>query len=158
VTDYVDRACLKISGNLAALVENEIAPGTGIDAAQAWAGFAQLIAELAPENLRLLAERDRLQDEIDIWHLAHPGIPNPQVYVSFLESIGYLVPEDAEDFSIATSGVDPEIATTAGPQLVVPVMNARFALNAANARWGIQSRCFITTAAEPRRRYKQTKG
>src|SRR5690606_12516936 len=117
------------------LVERESLPGTGLDTDQLWQDFARLLTDLVPVNQALLAKRDRLQTELDNWHRANPGAVNSERYISFLKEIGYLVPEVA-DFQVSTGNVAAEIATIAGPQLVVPVMNARFALNAANARWG----------------------
>jgi len=133
-----ERAGLLVDGALACFVEHEALPGTGIEAHAFWSGLAKLLERFAPRNAGLLAERDRLQAEIDGWHRANPG-DNPGAATgapeAFLREIGYLVPEPAP-FSITTSGVDPEIATVAGAQLVVPSLNARFLLNAANARWG----------------------
>ena len=118
------------------LLVNEIAPGTGIDPDHFWQGVADIWAALGPENQRLLGERDALQTQIDQWHRDHQGEAfDADAYEAFLREIGYLHPEPAP-FSITTDNVDPEIAQIAGPQLVVPVMNARYALNAANARWG----------------------
>jgi malate synthase len=132
----VKLAGLAIAEPLYALVHDEIAPGTGIDAERAWEGFAALVRELTPKNRALLARRDELQARIDAWHLERKGRPHDDAaYKQYLYDIGYLVPEGA-DFSIATEHVDDEIARIAGPQLVVPVNNARYALNAANARWG----------------------
>ena len=116
------------------LVEDAL-PGTGVSPAQFFAGLAGLVRDFAPRNRALLAVRDTMQQQIDDWHRAHKGQHDAAAYRQFLGAIGYLLPEPA-DFVISTSHVDPEIATLAGPQLVVPVMNARFALNAANARWG----------------------
>jgi malate synthase len=117
-------------------IENEALPGTGIDGTAFWKGFSDLANELAVKNRALLAERDRLQAEIDNWHRAHPGpIQDMPAYRAFLESIGYLQPVPAP-FKVSTANVDIEIGEQAGPQLVVPIMNARYALNAANARWG----------------------
>ncbi|HRP76420.1 MAG TPA: malate synthase G [Rhodocyclaceae bacterium] len=127
---------LQVDASLHAFIETEALPGTGIDSKAFWSGFSALAHELAPKNRALLAERDRLQAELDKWHAANPGpIRDGAAYRAFLESIGYLLPAPAR-FSISTSGVDTEISQQAGPQLVVPVMNARYALNAANARWG----------------------
>jgi malate synthase len=132
----VARAGLQVDGRLAAFVEDRALPGTGIAPADFWASFAAILADLTPVNRALLATRDRLQAQIDDWHRAHRGRQHdPATYRTFLEEIGYLVPEP-DAFEIETQGTDPEIATIAGPQLVVPVTNARYALNAANARWG----------------------
>lgn len=125
----------KIATELADFIEGEALPGTGLEADRFWASLAEIIDRFGPENRRLLDRRDRLQHQIDDWHAAHPGTVDPVAYSAFLAEIGYIVPEPAP-FSIETSDVDPEIAEVAGPQLVVPVMNARYALNAANARWG----------------------
>lgn len=126
----------KVAQELADFVNNELLPATGITEQAFWPGFEQLTKDFTPRNTALLAHRDHLQAQIDEWHQRHYGAPhNPQAYREFLLAIGYLLEEGA-DFAISTSGVDPEIATQAGPQLVVPVKNARFALNAANARWG----------------------
>ncbi len=127
---------LQVDAALHRFIESEALPGTSIDSAAFWNGFSALANELAPKNRALLAERDRLQTELDRWHGSHPGpIQDPAAYRAFLESIGYLQPAP-EAFRITTSDVDTEITLQAGPQLVVPVMNARYALNAANARWG----------------------
>ncbi|WP_426416664.1 malate synthase G [Aestuariirhabdus sp. LZHN29] len=129
-------AGLNIATPLYELVRDEILPGTGIETDQFWQQFSALVADLAPVNRQLLQRRDQLQQQIDQWHREHPGADfDATAYQTFLREIGYLVDEgDAVD--VTTRGVDEEIATIAGPQLVVPVMNARFALNAANARWG----------------------
>jgi malate synthase len=117
-------------------VAREVLPGTGVDEPSFWKGFAGLVSRLAPRNAALLAKRDRLQSSIDAWHRAHPGAEfDARSYKAFLTDIGYLVPEQGA-FAVDTAGVDAEIAHIAGPQLVVPVSNARYALNAANARWG----------------------
>jgi malate synthase len=127
---------LQVATILQRFVEAEVLPGTGLEPAPFWAGFARLVEELAPRNRELLAERDRLQARIDAWHRQTADQPlDLAAYKSFLQEIGYLLPEGA-DFQVTTVNVDPEIARLAGPQLVVPVMNARYALNAANARWG----------------------
>ena len=111
-------------------------PPLEIDPETFWAGFAEMLAELAPENARLLEIREDLQRRIDHWHRERTGQPHdPVAYQAFLAEIGYLLPE-SEDFQVATEQVDPEVARIAGPQLVVPITNARYALNAANARWG----------------------
>ncbi|MEH3038247.1 MAG: malate synthase G [Sphingomonas adhaesiva] len=133
---YEDRAGLKVAAALAAFVEERALPGTGIDAAAFWHGTANIFSTFAPENARLLAVRDALQAKIDVWHDDRAGKPIDQRdYQAFLREIGYLVEEPAP-FAIGSQNVDAEIATSAGPQLVVPILNARFLLNAANARWG----------------------
>jgi malate synthase len=127
---------LQVATNLHTFIEEQVLPGTGVKSAAFWAGFDQLVHELAPKNAALLAERDRLQAELDQWHKAHPGpIKKSAKYRAFLEKIGYLVPVPA-DAKATTKNVDAELALQAGPQLVVPITNARYALNAANARWG----------------------
>jgi len=127
---------LSIDPALEALVREEIIPGLGLDAEDFWNSFSQILNDLTPRNRELLEKRDRIQQQIDDWHLNRMGKPHdPQAYQEFLRSIDYLVPE-GPDFKITTTGVDPEISQIPGPQLVVPVSNARYALNAANARWG----------------------
>src|SRR5262249_2260947 len=117
-------------------INDEVIPGSGVACSAFWQGFGRLIHDLAPLNRTLLDRRDDLQRQIDAWHVEHRGQPAcTNSYRDFLSRIGYLQPEPP-DFSITTTDVDPEIATIAGPQLVVPVTNARYALNAANARWG----------------------
>ncbi|MFZ9420750.1 MAG: malate synthase G [Burkholderiaceae bacterium] len=127
---------LEVATNLYDFVNNQVLPGTGVEQAAFWKGFDQIVHDLAPKNLHLLAERDRMQAELDKWHQAHPGpIKDMEAYQSFLRNIGYLV-ADPGTVKVATSNIDHEIAHQAGPQLVVPILNARYALNAANARWG----------------------
>ena len=136
MSERVEKAGLKVDAALAAFVEGEVLAPLGKDAGEFWSGFAALLDRFVPVNRALLAKRDALQAQIDAWHQARAGKPIDQTeYQAFLREIGYLVPEPAP-FSIGTQNVDPEIATMAGPQLVVPVLNARFLLNAANARWG----------------------
>jgi malate synthase len=136
MTAYVDRAGLQVAAVLAEFVEREALPGTGLEAASFWAGVADVFARFAPRNRALLKTRDELQAKIDAWHRANPGpIADQAAYQAFLREIGYLVAEPA-DFVISTSKTDAEVATMAGPQLVVPALNDRFVLNAANARWG----------------------
>jgi malate synthase len=130
------RSGLTVDGQLVDFVERDALPGTGIAADRFWAGLAQAVGTLNPRIKAALARREALQTQIDDWHITRRGeAHDPVAYRAFLESIGYLEP-DGPDFTIETEGVDPEIATISGPQLVVPVMNARYALNAANARWG----------------------
>ena len=136
MTQRKDIQGLQIDPALHQFIEQQALPGTGVDAAAFWAGFSELVHDLAPKNRALLAERDRLQVELDQWHRANPGpIRDMAAYREFLTSIGYLKPVPA-DFRITTANTDIEITQQAGPQLVVPVMNGRYALNAANARWG----------------------
>jgi malate synthase len=126
---------LQVASELYNFVNNEVLPGTGVDSGAFWASFADIIHDLAPRNRELLAKRDQIQEQMDEWYRAHQSGYDFAEYKAFLKEIGYLV-EEGPDFQITTSNVDPEMATMAGPQLVVPVSNARFALNAANARWG----------------------
>ncbi len=133
---YLDRSGLQVDGVLARFVEEEALPGTGIAPDHLWAGLASILARFVPVNRALLAKRDELQQKIDAWHAARVGQPwDAGAYQAFLNEIRYLVPEPAT-FSIGTRNVDAEVATMAGPQLVVPSLNGRFVLNAANARWG----------------------
>ena len=148
-SERIDRAGLKVAAALDQLIAEEILPGTGVDAGDFWAGFRRLVEELAPRNRALLARREALQKTIDEWHLARKGQSvDPAEYQAFLREIGYLVDEPAP-FTIRTRNVDEEMARIAGPQLVVPVMNARFALNAANARWGSLYDAFYGTDVIP---------
>ncbi|RPH45266.1 MAG: malate synthase G [Burkholderiales bacterium] len=136
MTARIELHGLKVARPLHDMIVNEALPGTGIDADTFWKGLSSLVHELGPRNRELLARRDALQTKLDAWHAARTGQPHDAAaYTAFLREIGYLVPE-GPDFSVDTAGVDPEIASIPGPQLVVPVMNARYALNAANARWG----------------------
>jgi malate synthase len=136
MTDRIQRGGLQIAPVLCQLLENDIAPGTGIAPEQFWQALEKIVDSLAPRNRELLKTRDEMQAKIDNWHRANPGPEYDRVaYKAFLQDIGYLLPE-GDDFTIGTENVDEEVASLAGPQLVVPVMNARYALNAANARWG----------------------
>ncbi len=136
MADTVEVSGLKVAGALHAFVESEALPGTGVEPARFWSSLAAILRDLAPENAALLRRRDELQAKLDAWHREHPAKPvDLGAYTAFLREIGYLLPE-GPDFQVSTADVDPEIARTAGPQLVVPVSNARYALNAANARWG----------------------
>ena len=136
MTEHVQVGGLQVAKVLFDFVNNEAIPGTGVSAEKFWAGAEKIINDLAPKNKALLSKRDTLQAQIDAWHQARKGQAHDAVaYKTFLQEIGYLLPE-ATDFQVSTQNVDEEIAVMAGPQLVVPVMNARFALNASNARWG----------------------
>jgi len=136
MTNRIEKNGLRVSAALHDFITRQVLPGTGVDAGRFWNGFSELAHRLAPQNRALLETRDRLQAAIDDWHRQRKGKPHDAAeYRAFLDSIGYLVPEGAP-FEIGTQNVDPEIASVAGPQLVVPLTNARFALNAANARWG----------------------
>ncbi len=146
--ERVDRAGLKVADVLARFVEEEALPGTGVAPDAFWASFAALLANLAPRNRELLARRDEIQEQLDQWHRENGAPSDLDAYEAFLRKIGYLVPE-GPDFRISTENVDPEIASIAGPQLVVPVMNARYALNAANARWGSLYDALYGTDAVP---------
>ena len=127
---------LQVATVLHRFIEDKVLPGTGIESNVFWSGFAAIVADLTPKNVALLTERDRLQTALDAWHRAHPGpITDMSAYKAHLETIGYLAPQP-QDFKADTRNVDAELALQAGPQLVVPVLNARYALNAANARWG----------------------
>jgi len=133
---FVDRSGLQVAKILADFIENEALPDTNIAPEAFWAGFASILERFAPQNRALLEKREELQTNIDAWHVARAGqAHDAAAYEEFLREIGYLVPEPAP-FQITTENVDPEVATMAGPQLVVPALNTRFALNAANARWG----------------------
>ena len=133
---YVEKAGLQVAASLVDFIETQALPGTGIAAEAFWAGMADIYARFAPGNRALLEKRDALQAQIDAWHKARAGQPlDMTAYKAFLGEIGYLVPEPAP-FTVAPQNVDAELASVAGPQLVVPVLNARFLLNAANARWG----------------------
>lgn len=147
---YRDCAGLMIAEPLAAFLADQALPGTGVDPDRFWPGMADIFARFSPENRTLLATRDRLQAAIDDWHRARAGAPiDPPSYQAFLRDIGYLVDEPAP-FAIDPGAVDAEVATLAGPQLVVPILNARFLLNAANARWGsLYDALYGTDAIDP---------
>ncbi|WP_394153981.1 malate synthase G [Loktanella salsilacus] len=136
MTGRINKAGLQVAPVLVDFIEKQALPGTGVDVDAFWTGFADLVNTMGPRGRDLLAQREELQAKIDAWHVQHRGQTfDAAAYRAFLSDIGYLVPE-GPDFAIETTSVDPEIAELPGPQLVVPIMNARFALNAANARWG----------------------
>lgn len=136
MTTHISVGDLQVADSLLDLVKNDIAPGTGVDPDQFWASLASIIQDLGPANQAMMDKRDELQVALDNWHRSKQGQTiDAGEYEAFLREIGYLV-EEGEEFSVSVDRVDPEIATMAGPQLVVPVNNARYALNAANARWG----------------------
>ncbi|MBD0865015.1 MAG: malate synthase G [Rhodobacteraceae bacterium] len=136
MTDRIEIAGLRIAPELVGFIDRRALPGTGVAAVDFWAGLSRMVHELGPENRVLLSKRAHMQQQIDEWHVARRGqVHDPDRYTAFLKDIGYIVPE-GDDFVIETVRVDPEIADVPGPQLVVPITNARFALNAANARWG----------------------
>ena len=147
MSDRIEKNGLSIDEKLVTFIESEAIPGTGIDIEKFWQGFANIIKELGPKNKILLKKREDMQSKIDEWHITHRGQEiDKESYKSFLLEIGYLVAE-GEDFKIDTNNVDVEIADLCGPQLVVPIMNARYALNAANARWGSLYDAFYGTDA-----------
>jgi malate synthase len=136
MNERIERSGLKVDAQLSRFIDSEVLGPLGLDANAFWQGFAVLVGQFTPVNRALLAKRDSLQATIDAWHRDRKGKPvDMGEYRAFLTEIGYLVAEP-EGFAIGTQNVDPEIATMAGPQLVVPVLNDRFVLNAANARWG----------------------
>ena len=147
MVNRVNKNGLSVDSKLVDFMELEAIPGTGVDNENFWKGFAKIVEELGPKNSNLLKKREDLQEKIDNWHILSRGKPHePEAYKSFLNEIGYLV-KDSGQFTIDTANVDPEIATVCGPQLVVPIMNARYALNAANARWGSLYDAFYGTDA-----------
>lgn len=148
MVERVETHGLKVARALYDFIVDEALPGSGVDADAFWRGFAEMLARQVPRNRELLARRDALQTQIDEWHRAHPGQPEPAAYRSFLTQIGYLQ-QPPEDVRATTENVDEEIAHIAGPQLVVPLKNARYALNAANARWGSLYDAFYGTDAVP---------
>ncbi|MEM9878351.1 MAG: malate synthase G, partial [Pseudomonadota bacterium] len=135
MNDYVDKSGLAVAQPLAEFIDECALPGSGISAQDFWPALRTFLQTFAAENAALLETRQALQKRLDAWHTEHPGKPDRGLYKAFLEEIGYLLPE-GPDFSVTTENIDPEIAHIAGPQLVVPVDNPRYALNAANARWG----------------------
>jgi malate synthase len=136
MTQRITKNRLQVAANLCQFIETQVLPGIGMTPSKFWKGFDAIVADLAPKNIALLAERDRLQSELDTWHRTNPGpVQDMDAYRVFLERIGYLV-DVPKKVRISTAGVDAELAKQAGPQLVVPILNARYALNAANARWG----------------------
>ncbi len=165
MTERVEVGGLKVAKELYDLVVNEAAPGTGVDPTAFWNSLGEIVRDMAPRNRELLAKRDDIQAKIDAWHKERKGQPHDAAaYKAFLQEIGYLLPE-GDDFSVSTANVDPEIAEIPGPQLVVPVLNARFALNAANARWGSLYDALYgtdiipeTDGAEKGNRYNPTRG
>ena len=147
MVNRIEKYGLSIDSKLLEFIESEAIPGTGVDPNIFWQGFSKIVEELGPKNSNLLKKREELQSKIDEWHLSRKGqMHNAEAYKSFLIDIGYLFPE-MEDFKIDTVNVDPEISKVCGPQLVVPIMNARYALNAANARWGSLYDAFYGTDA-----------
>ena len=149
MSERVEKNGLQVDAELAKFLETEVLAPLGRDAATFWAGFAELLRRFVPRNIALLDRRDELQAKIDRWHGEQRGKPHDATaYRAFLEQIGYLQPEP-EAFTVGTANVDPEIAALAGPQLVVPVLNARFLLNAANARWGSLYDAYYGTDALP---------
>ncbi len=134
MTNYIDAKNLRIDSELYDLIANEVTPGTGVEPEQFWQDLGEIVADMGPKNKELLNKRDHLQAQLDVWFKDN-GAADVAAQKQFLMDIGYLLPE-AEDFDIDVDNVDPEISTIAGPQLVVPVQNSRFALNATNARWG----------------------
>ena len=147
MSQRVERHRLQVASELAEFIENEALPATGVDAATFWEAFSKISHDLAPTNRALLDKRELLQGKIDAWHIAHRDQPHDHdAYKAFLAEIGYLVPE-GPDFEITTKNTDPEIASVPGSQLVVPITNARYALNAANARWGSLYDAFYGTDA-----------
>ncbi len=149
MTERTSMHGLQVATQLHRFIEEKVLPGTGVGAAAFWKGFDAIVKDLAPRNIALLAERDRLQSELDVWHKSNPGpIRDMAGYRGFLEKIGYLVPPPT-GARATTANVDAELALQAGPQLVVPILNARYALNAANARWGSLYDALYGTDAVP---------
>ena len=149
MTEMHERAGLQVDADLVRFIEQDVLPGLGRNAGPFWAGLAGILARFTPENRALLGERDRMQAEIDAWHRARRGQKIEWTeYRALLERIGYLVPEPS-GVRVGSANVDEEVAKLAGPQLVVPVLNARFLLNAVNARWGSLYDALSGTDAEP---------
>ncbi len=139
----IDKNGLKISSTLFEFINNEVIPDTNINIEDFWSKFSNTVHKLSPINKALIQKRESIQKRIDDWHVSAKGKDfNKLEYISFLKSIGYLI-EEENNFNIETDNVDKEISSIAGPQLVVPVDNARYALNAANARWGKFVQCFV---------------
>lgn len=158
MTEYVTCGSLQVAADLERFVTNEALPGTGVDATAFWEGFSAVVREIMPRNVALLQKRDELQRQLDAWHRGNPGpIRDLKAYRAFLEEIGYQVPVP-ETVQVTTTGVDQELAVQPGPQLVVPVNNARYALNAANARWGSLYDALYGTDAIPRDESQGTVG
>ena len=159
MTNRIGTHGLQVDPALHALLRDEIAPGTGVEPEDFWAALAAIVRDLGPKNRALLQRRDELQAQIDAWHVERRGQPVDQAaYRAFLTDIGYLI-EEGDDFEISTGNVDPEVASIAGPQLVVPVDNSRYALNAANARWGSLYDALYSTDIIPEREgCKRTSG
>ncbi len=135
MTERVQAGGLQVAAELHRFVEEEALPGSGLDPQLFWDGLGALVGDLAPRNRELLARRDEIQAALDAWHREHPGAPEPEAYAAFLRELGYLL-DEPDDVAVTTEGVDDEVASIPGPQLVVPLLNARFATNAVNARWG----------------------
>ena len=147
MTNYTEKYGLKISDVLCNFVQERALVGTGLSSDIFWKGLSDMVKDLAPVNRALLEKRREIQEKIDAWHVAHRNTPHDhEAYKAFLKDIGYLV-EEGDAFEIETSNIDPEIASVPGPQLVVPITNARYALNAANARWGSLYDCLYGTDA-----------
>ncbi len=161
MTQRVERSGMQVAAELATFIEEAALPGTDVSASTFWDGLSTLAHEFGPRNQALLDKRETIQSQIDAWHRAHKGPRDHEAYKAFLSEIGYLLPE-GDDFEIETENVDPEIATVPGPQLVVPITNARYALNAANARWGSLYDGFYGTdamgSAPPKGGYDQGRG
>ncbi|MCP4826019.1 MAG: malate synthase G, partial [Shimia sp.] len=136
MVERIKKQGLQVAAELVEFIEGRALPGTGVSAEAFWSGLSALAHDFGPKNRALLAKREDIQQQVDAWHMERKGqAHDAAAYKAFLEEIGYLVPEGS-DFAVETANVDPEIAAIPGPQLVVPITNARFALNAANARWG----------------------